>query len=353
MAGFVQLQTMFNTALTQAATESGILLGRELTAEKGVLRRLDRQSYLAESDEPCIIVEVESREDYPGQFFIIFALRDAIAISGSLLGIPPNRITEKRRLAIMESDDNDAFAEILNQVIGSFNSALQPLLPQKIHLKLFPPSKYVPQVDEVTAQQPVPDGEYLVFSSHLAMQGGELDDVRLLFPVPLALLLDPVGEEEPPAEVVEEQKAAEGNSGDATTAEGGEGEHAGGASQGGKLLVLADDEKERQGLKELLSSIGLEVITQPLHDDVRALVTSGTVRLILISLSQVDDRELSVAVKLRACSSQHPLPLVICADKWTRTDVLKALKYGARDIILKPVVADELASRLGRFLKAA
>ncbi|HEU0264267.1 MAG TPA: response regulator, partial [Geobacterales bacterium] len=316
------------------------------------LRRLDRQSYLAESDEPCIIVEVESREDYAGQFFIIFALRDAIAISGSLLGIPPNRITEKRRLAIMESDDNDAFAEILNQVIGSFNSALQPLLPQKIHLKLFPPSKYVPQVDEVTAQQPVPDGEYLVFSSHLAMQGGELDDVRLLFPVPLALLLDPAGEQEPPAEVVEEQTSVAENSGE-TAAEGGEGDPAAADSQGGKLLVLADDEQERQGLKELLSSIGLEVITQPLHDDVRALVTSGTVRLILISLSRVDDRELSVAVKLRACSSQHPLPLVICADKWTRTDVLKALKYGARDIILKPVVADELASRLGRFLKAA
>jgi DNA-binding NarL/FixJ family response regulator len=48
-----------------------------------------------------------------------------------------------------------------------------------------------------------------------------------------------------------------------------------------------------------------------------------------------------------------PLAIIMCAPNWTRTGVLKALKYGAKDILLKSCDADELVTKVSRFLKAA
>jgi len=47
----------------------------------------------------------------------------------------------------------------------------------------------------------------------------------------------------------------------------------------------------------------------------------------------------------------QPVPIIMCAQRWTRTAVLKALKYGAQDIIIKPCDPDELASKVKRLCR--
>ncbi len=74
---------------------------------------------------------------------MIFSLRDAILLSG-LLWNPFAPDFGKTQLAIMEADDVDAFGEIMNQVIGSFNSVFKSSPPEKIHLKLNAPKKFIP-----------------------------------------------------------------------------------------------------------------------------------------------------------------------------------------------------------------
>jgi hypothetical protein len=91
---------------------------------------------------------------------MVFSLRDAILMSGILLGIPPARISEKRKLLILEADDIDAFSEIANQIIGTFNTVFQPCLPNKFHLKQLPPTKFVPQMDEVSDELPCRTGSF-------------------------------------------------------------------------------------------------------------------------------------------------------------------------------------------------
>jgi DNA-binding response OmpR family regulator len=39
------------------------------------------------------------------------------------------------------------------------------------------------------------------------------------------------------------------------------------------------------------------------------------------------------------------------AECWTRTAVLKALKYGARDIIMKPFNGDDVTTKVRRYCK--
>ena len=161
--GQVNLKEMIDAALSQTGEESSMLLGQTLVIGESDTINTNKISIFDGMDDAIFVANIETREEYPGQFYMIFSLRDAILFSGLLLGIPLPRISEKRKLAILEADDIDAFGEIMNQVIGSFNSVFKPKLPNKIHLKLNAPKKFVPGVDQLSDTDPVPEGEYVLF----------------------------------------------------------------------------------------------------------------------------------------------------------------------------------------------
>jgi ActR/RegA family two-component response regulator len=358
MTTFLKLQSIFNEALAQATKEGGILLGKELASQPAEALLTNKLSYFSDLENASFVVGVQSREEYSGVFYLVFALSDAIVMSSSLLGIPPNRILEKKRLAIMEADDCDAFAEILNQMIGSFNSVFQPRLPNKVHLKLLPSKKFIPQQDQVTAEEPVPEGEYLLLMTQLEMPGQELNRLNLLIPLSLANLFDPEGGAEAIAPVAEAAPSPTGQQeGCAPTGQAGARKPA--TADGSDetpatmVLILDDDQFERQKVTEALSAAGVNVVAASLDDNIKELFAAGGVKVALISLTNADDRELAVSIKLRALAHDSQLVIIMCAKQWTRTGVLKALKFGARDIVLKPCSAGELLAKVEKFLKAA
>ncbi len=358
MTTFLKLQMMFNEALSQATKESGILLGKELAAQPVDALQTNKLSYFSDLENASFVVGVQSNEEYRGVFYLVFALGDAIVMSSSLLGIPPARILEKKRLAIMEADDCDAFAEILNQMIGSFNSVFLPRLPNKVHLKLLPSKKFIPQQDQVTAEEPVPEGEYLMLMTQLEMPGQELSRLDLLIPLTLANLFDPEGGAEATAPVaeaavspaVQQECSPAAEPADAPTPAAASGD---GAEPATIVLILDDDQFERQQVTEALSAAGVKVVAASLDDNIKDLFAAGGVKVALISLTNADDRELAVSIKLRALAHDSPLVIIMCAKQWTRSGVLKALKFGARDIVLKPCSAGELLAKVEKFLKAA
>ncbi len=357
MTTFLKLQTIFNEALAQATKESGILLGKELAVQPVETLQTNKLSYFSDLENASFVVGVQSREEYPGVFYLVFALGDAIVMSSSLLGIPPARILEKKRLAIMEADDGDAFAEILNQMIGSFNSVFQPRLPNKVHLKLLPSKKFIPQQDLATAEEPVPEGEYLMLMTQLEMPGQELNRLDLLIPLSLANLFDPeegaeatapVAEAAPPT-AVQQECCAPAELAVARQPAANEDD----VASETMVLILDDDQFERQQVTEALSAAGMKVVAASLDDNIKELFAAGGVKVALISLTNADDRELAVSIKLRALAHDSQLVIIMCAKQWTRTGVLKALKFGARDIVLKPCSAGELLAKVEKFLKAA
>src|SRR5512138_2794104 len=110
-----KLKEMMDAALAQTGEESSMLLGQQLGIDESDSVSTNKMTYFCDMDDAIFVANVEAREEYSGQFYMIFSLRDAILLSGLLLGIPSARINEKRRLAIMETDDIDAFGEIMNQ----------------------------------------------------------------------------------------------------------------------------------------------------------------------------------------------------------------------------------------------
>ena len=358
MEGFGKLISVLDEALKKAAEECGVLLGQELATGEPRFSKVQRESFFKKRDDPCFVASVKSTGSYEGEFVMLFTLRDAIAMSGLLLGIPPGRISEKRKLSIVETDDFDAFSEILNQTIGSFNLVFQPRFDGKVHLKVSPPRKFVPDMDPFTESEPFADGEYALFQSSLSIKGQEESELYIFMPPALAELYDPPGEEEPEPEVAagagEELDAPAGDraveiageepatSGDADEPSGDE-----------AVLILDDNEQDRARIRELVAGLGFKFVEAPLDSDIRSLFTKGRICLALIGIHDGDDREMAISIKINALAQGRELPIIMCARQWTRTAVLQAVRYGARDILVKPYDSSEVTVKVGKFLKAA
>jgi len=361
---------MLSSALRQAGEESGMLLGQELAISLSDSLTTSKTSYFGGLEDACFVIGVESREAYTGQFFLLFSLRDAIVMSSILLGIPPARIQEKKRLCIIENDDIDAFAEIANMINGAFNTVFQGSLPNKVHLKLLSPKKFVPDVDELSETEPLPEGDYLMFRSKLEMPGQELNYLDVLIPVELGNQFDPPSEE-PPALPAEEEGEEEGEEAkpaadvsdeaaaplepQAKAAEkvaAAASPEAGPAEDGvNSVVVLGDDHEERSQMVAAAGLSGYQVVEGTLNADIKDLFAGRNVRLVLIGSHDANDHELAVCIKVNAIRQDSPPPIIMSAQRWTRTAVLKALKYGAREIIIKPCSQEELIAKVRRFCK--
>jgi CheY-like chemotaxis protein len=353
MDGYTTLYGMLEAALKQAGEESGMLLGQELSIALLDSLSTSKSSYFGGLDDGVFVLGVDSGEAYGGQFYLVFSLRDAIVMSSILLGIPPARIQEKKRLSIIENDDIDAFSEIANMVNGALNTVFQGALPNKVRLKLLSPKKYIPDIDQLSPEEPLPDGDYLMFRSKLEMPGQEMNHLDVLIPIALGNLYDP-----PP--VAAEPEVVAGTAAEATGGidEGSEGEEhaetAPAAAEGvDSIVILEDDEEQRRQLNELVSFTGYQVAEGTLNADIKELFAGRNVKLVIIGSQDADDRELAVCIKVNAIRQDFPPPIIMSAECWTRTAVLKALKYGARDIIIKPFNGDDVKSKVCRYCKIA
>lgn len=355
MDGYTTLYGMLETALKQAGEESGMLLGQELSIALADSLNTSKNSYFGGLDDGCFVLGVDSGEAYAGQFYLVFSLRDAIVMSSILLGIPPARIQEKKRLSIIENDDIDAFSEIANMVNGALNTVFQGTLTNKVRLKLLPPKKYIPEIDQLSEEEPLPDGDYLMFRSRLEMPGQEMNHLDVLIPVALGNLFDP----QPEIDEAASEAATENTAGDTENVElsasgdrNDEPDAIPAVSSGvDSVIVLEDDEEHRRQMVRLASATGFQVAEGTLNADIKELFAGRNVKLVIIGSHDADDRELAVCIKVNAIRQDFPPPIIMSAECWTRTAVLKALKYGARDIIVKPFNDEDVASKLGRYSK--
>ena len=354
MDGYKTLYGLLETALKQAGEESGMLLGQELSIVLSDSVATSKASYFGDLDDGCFVLAVDSSESYVGQFYLVFSLRDAIVMSSILLGIPPARIQEKKRLSIIESDDIDAFSEIANMINGAFNTIFQGELPNKIRLKLLSPKKYIPEIDQLSEEEPLPDGDYLMFRSRLEMPGQEMDHLDVMIPVLLGNLYDPPAEQAEDeqdttlqpgavADVVADAENAAGESAESATVDVAAGIDS--------VVVLEDNAEERQQMVELVAFTDFQVAEGTLDADIKELFLGRNVRLVIIGSQDADDRELAVCIKVNAIRQDFPPPIIMSAEYWTRTAVLKALKYGARDIIIKPYNNDDVVAKVRRYCK--
>ena len=70
---------------------------------------------------------------------------------------------------------------------------------------------------------------------------------------------------------------------------------------------------------------------------------SDNLKAIFLVMHEVDEQAFGVAIKI---SSSCSVPLIAAGAAWTRSKVIKAVKYGVNDILLTPATEQDIQEKI-------
>ena len=118
-------------------------------------------------------------------------------------------------------------------------------------------------------------------------------------------------------------------------------------SKAGRLLIVDDNEMNRDMLARRLARKGYEVV---LTDNARQLlrrVKEDAIDLLLLDIEMPEISGLEALKTLRESYSPIELPIIMVTAKSQSDDVVKALDLGANDYVTKPIDFAVALARIG------
>jgi response regulator RpfG family c-di-GMP phosphodiesterase len=119
-----------------------------------------------------------------------------------------------------------------------------------------------------------------------------------------------------------------------------------------RILVVEDSPTQAQGLAEVLTSRGFEVLLAATGQEALTLARSTHPDLLLLDLYLPDLSGEMVFRQLRQEEETSRIPVVVVTSSEEREDRLRLLELGADDYLLKPVEPLELVARVRTLLRA-
>jgi hypothetical protein len=289
-------------------------------------------------------------------------------MGGTLIMLPDDQIAEQMGKGEFEGEVSDAYGEIANILAGSLTQVFLDRYPKQLRFVRTDSQTVVPTKIDPSSDQPFAEDSYYLASFAIAMDGYELHRLYLIFPADIFDL-------DAPAAVTADSQAAAIEAGRQTTAQPGaqpptagewggpppgtpvsaaDGKETNAASAGGPpiVLILSDQQSAAEPFVEILTGASYDCRLLNFQDDIKALLQQYQVLGIFLVMSQVGEKGFAAAIKLQSAGRALP-PLIFAGEEWTRSAVLRAVKYGARDILVIPASTDEIQDKVSQHFKKA
>ena len=117
-----------------------------------------------------------------------------------------------------------------------------------------------------------------------------------------------------------------------------------------RILVVDDEEQNRDLLQAILESFGYESETAVNGKDAMAKLDSG-IDLVLLDVLMPEMDGFAVARQIRASSKWSDLPVIMVTVLDSKSDRLRAVEAGANDFVSKPIDMLELKVRIASLLQ--
>ncbi len=118
-----------------------------------------------------------------------------------------------------------------------------------------------------------------------------------------------------------------------------------------KVLIVENDPKSSLELNGILVKNGFEVAqAASVKNAINTLQTDLSVRLIISDINMPESTGFDLLKYLHNNRMHGKIPILMCSDTGNRESVLKSMKMGARDFIVKPVNPDILMEKIGKIL---
>ncbi|MBS0320736.1 MAG: response regulator [Proteobacteria bacterium] len=113
-----------------------------------------------------------------------------------------------------------------------------------------------------------------------------------------------------------------------------------------KILIVDDSPTERHVLNDLLTKSGYEVVASDNGED--AILKAKLLKpdLILMDVVMPGLNGFQATRAISRDPDTRNIPVILCTSKSQETDKIWGMRQGARDYVVKPVVRDELLTKI-------
>jgi len=112
------------------------------------------------------------------------------------------------------------------------------------------------------------------------------------------------------------------------------------------ILVVDDSPTDRQYLSDILAKSGYAVRTAESAEEALAKVKQQRPDLVLMDVVMPGQNGFQATRALTKDEATKHIPVIICTTKGQDTDKTWGMKQGAKDYVVKPVVAAELLKKI-------
>jgi twitching motility two-component system response regulator PilH len=116
-----------------------------------------------------------------------------------------------------------------------------------------------------------------------------------------------------------------------------------------KILLVDDSKTELHHLSDLLARRGYSVRTAENGDEAMKRLGEDKPDLILMDVVMPGQNGFQLTRAITRDPQYADVPVIMCTSKSLETDKVWGMRQGARDYVVKPVVADELIAKIKAF----
>jgi hypothetical protein len=305
-----------------------------------------KAGFLEQAGGKQIMARMDIRGEGQGEALLFVDVKTAVYLGGSLIMLPEGELEATVRSEDFGDEASDAYGEVTNIIAGVYTAVFEEQYRTKLgfvktSMEAVTPVKVDPDSDEVLPNQP-----YYLSAGTIQYNGKDLGRLQLLLPARVLGLEDLLRPEEEATAPGEAERQGVPKS---TTGKGAGQSSAdpvrfqGTPSESADILIFTDDDAEGGRIAAILQPLGY--VTRMLHfkDSVGSLLTPR-IQMIFLVMQEVSEQGFGVAIKIS--SAGLSVPLVAAGPAWTRTLVLKAVKYGACDILITPAAPADVQEKI-------
>jgi len=116
-----------------------------------------------------------------------------------------------------------------------------------------------------------------------------------------------------------------------------------------KVLLVDDSKTELHHLSDMLSKRGYTVRTAENGEEAMRRLAEDKPDLILMDVVMPGQNGFQLTRAITRDPAFADVPVIMCTSKNQETDRVWGMRQGARDYVVKPVVADELIAKIKAF----
>lgn len=347
------IDKLLDQSRSTAGKEVGALLGVEVEFKKPENMVVDKeQFFMDEANGKQVLAHMDVVDDLEGKSYYFANLKDAIRIGATLIMLPPSELEAAVTEEDFSADAEDAYGEIANIIAGAYTSIFQDQYTESIRFVKKEIETVTPMKVDIESDDAIPDSHYYLHSCKLVIDGNECGVISFLLPLELFNLTglletvdgeatkadEDISTEE--AQAVTERQGTEQDDGSFKKAESGGGGET--IEESYDILIIQNNQAESEKIANMISSRGIAGKSISYSDNIKHFVRDD-LKLVVIVMKDVDEQAYGVTIKVNTLSS---VPIIAAGAQWTKSKVIKAVKYGVTDILLLPANDEEIQEKI-------